>query len=591
MKKCLSRLAVAGTLSVLSSLIPSLTPVALAQDLKIGLAAEPTAADPHYHKLTSNDALSAHIYDNLVGRDADMKLVPALAKSWKILDDTTWEFKLRDDIVFSNGKPFSADDIVFTFCRTMNNEQGIAGSYATAVQVMDDIQTPDPYTVIIKTKIPYPLLAAEMARLPIIWNGIVPHDKLVFEPKKGCGVTGPWPTVADFNNGRAAIGTGPYTLKSYVKGTGVELARNERYWGTKPAWKNVKLVPVPNAGPRLTGLLAGDFDVIENPAARDLKRINENANFKYITTPSTRMIFFQMDAGRATSPNVKAPDGKNPLQDVRVRQAISMAIDRKMITDRIMDGVAVVANQYMPEGMFGAIPNAPALTYDPVAAKKLMVEAGYPNGFELTISTTNDRYINDGQVAQAVAQFLSRIGIKASVDAMTNSIYFPKRAKKDFSFAIGGWPAETGEASSFLSLWVASLDQPLGLGTSNYGGFSDPAFDKVFRQAIETVDPDKRAKLLQQASAMALAQMPSVPLHFESSIWAFRKGIAYQGRRDQYTLAMSATPASAAPSAATSPASTPSGTPSISPSISPSITPTISPPSSPSVTPSVAPSR
>ncbi len=298
--------------------------------------------------------------------------------------------------------------------------------------------------------------------------------------------------------------------------------------GAKPYWKEVKFVPVPSAGPRLTGLLSGDFDMIENPAARDLPRLKDNPKFGFVATPSTRLVFFQPDVGRNPSPFVKSADGKNPLQDLRVRKAISMAIDRKTITARIMDGMATPAFQYMPDGMFGALPQAPEIKFDPEGAKKLLAEAGYPNGFELTLSSTNDRYVNDGQVAQAVAQYLARVGIKTNVDAMTASIYFPKRAKREFSFSMGGWPAETGEASALFQLWVASLDSPNSLGTSNYGGFSNADFDKVYKEAIVTVDAAKREKLLQQSTQIALDNVPLIPLHFESSIWAFRKGITYE---------------------------------------------------------------
>ena len=517
-----------------------LTSVAQAQSLTMALAAEPTAADPHYHKMTANDALSAHVYDSLVGRNANMELVPALATSWKNLDELTWEFKLRPGVKFSNGSPFTAKDVLFTICRTLNNETNVSQSYMDTTKRITEVRTPDDLTVIIKTAEPLPLMPAEMARsLPIIWSGIVPHDKLQFAPKTGCGVTGPWPTVTDFNTGKMAIGTGPFLLKSYVKGTGIQLERNEGYWGQKSHWKTVKMVPVASAGPRLTGLLSGDYDVIENPAARDLTRVKESDKFGFVATPSTRLVFLQPDIGRNPSPFVKSPDGKNPLQDLRVRQAMSMAIDRKAIVQRIMDGLATPAYQYMPDGMFGALPKASEIKYDPVAAKKLLADAGYPNGFELTLSSTNDRYVNDSQVAQAVAQYFTRIGIKTNVDAMTASIYFPKRAKREFSLSMGGWPSESGEASALFQLWVATLDSPKGLGTSNYGAFSNPEFDKVYLPAANTVDPAKRKKGLEEATQIALDSVPLIPLHFESSIWAFRKGLTYEGRRDQYTLATS----------------------------------------------------
>lgn len=515
---------------------------ALANELKIALSSEPTSADPHYHKQTANDALSAHVFESLINRDANMKLIPGLATAWKNIDPLTWQLDLRKGVTFSNGEPFTSKDVLFTVCRTLNNKTNITASYTQASKVFADVQTPDDHTVILKTKRPFPLLPAELARqLPIIWNGIVPHDKLVFDPEKGCGVTGQWPSNTEFNSGKDAIGTGPYVLKSYVPGTGIELQRNENYWGNKPEWTTVKLLPVPNAGARMTGLLAGDYDVIENPAARDLPRLKSNPEFGFTSKPSTRLVFFQLDAGRAESPFVKAPNGKNPLQDVRVRKALNMAVDRNAISERIMAGMATPTTQYMPSDMFGALPEDPVVKYDPEAAKKLLAEAGYPDGFELTISTTNNRYINDSQVAQAVAQFFSRVGVKTSVDAMPSSVYFPKRAKREFSVAIGGWPSETGEASALFSLWVATTDRPNAIGTSNYGGYSDPAFDKVFLEAFTTVDDAKRKQLLQESTRMALEGVPLIPLHFESTIWAYKKGLSYEGRRDQYTIAMSVT--------------------------------------------------
>lgn len=510
-----------------------------AQSLTIALASEPTAMDPHYHQATPNNAMTSQIFETLVAQDAKMRLTPGLAASWKTLDDTTWEFKLQEGVKFSNGQPLTPQDVVFTFCRAMNNPESIAGSYAAVVQKFADVQAPDAHTLVIKTLKPYPLLPNDLTRMGIIWNGIAEHGDITFDLDKKCGVTGAWPKVIDFNTGKYAIGTGPYKLKSYVKGTGIELERNDGYWGEKPEWQHVKFVPVPNAGPRLTGLLSGDFDVVESPAARDVPRIKSTPGFGYVVTPSVRVVYFQADVGRDKSPLVKADNGKNPLQDVRVRRAISMAIDRKTIVDRIMDGMAVPANQFLPDGMFGTLPTPPQLTYDPEGAKKLLAEAGYPNGFELTLSSTNDRYINDGQITQAVAQYLSRVGIKTHVDAMTRSVYFPKRAKREFSFAMGGWASETGEASSFLQYWVTSFAPELGMGTSNYGRYSNPELDKIFRQAVTTVDDAQREKLLQQALKLTLADLPSIPLHFESSIWAFRKGLTYEGRADQYTLATS----------------------------------------------------
>lgn len=513
-----------------------------AQTLKIGLASEPTAVDPHYHQTTPNEALIYHIFQPLVAMDGDQKLQPALAKSWEATDDTTWTFKLDEKARFSNGEPFTAQDVVFSFCRILNNETGIGSGGTNTVRRIVSVETPDERTVLLKTAAPQPVLPNELARIPMIWSGIVKHDTLTYTPKEGCGVTSPWPAVNDFNSGKDVIGTGPYVLKSYVKGSGIVLERNEKYWGEQPAWKEVRMTAVPSAGPRLTGLLAGDFDLIENPAARDLKRIKESG-FGHTVKPSVRIMFFQLDAGREQSPMVKSPKGDNPLQNAKVRQAMSLAIDRKTIVERIMDGVAMPANQFIPAGMFGAIDQAPALEYNPKKAKALLAEAGYPDGFELTLSATNDRYINDAQVTQAVAQYLSRIGIKTQVDTMTSSVYFPKRAKREMSAALGGWGQETGEAGNFLQYWVATNNKDRGVGSSNYGRYSNPELDKLYFDAMGTLDDGKRSQLLQQAVKIALADMPHIPLHWESGVWAFRKGISYEGRADQRTMATAAKPA------------------------------------------------
>src|SRR5690606_17080288 len=171
-------------------------PSAFAETLTIALSSEPTSADPHYHKQTQNDALAAHVFESLIGRDAEMNLVPRLATSWKNLDDNTWEIKLREGVKFSNGEPFSSQDVLFTICRTLNNKTNITASYTQLTKVLADVQTPDDYTVILKTKTPMPLLPAELSRqLPIIWNGIIEHGPLTFKPEEGCGVTGQWPTV------------------------------------------------------------------------------------------------------------------------------------------------------------------------------------------------------------------------------------------------------------------------------------------------------------------------------------------------------------------------------------------------------------
>lgn len=515
---------------------------ASAQTLRIALASEPTAVDPHYHDLTPNNALAQHIFDSLVLQDEQQKLLPGLATSWENDGKNRWTFKLRDGVTFSNGKPFTAEDVVFTFCRTLKNETKVSDSFADVTGNFASVETPDPKTLVINTKEPEPLLPNLLSALGILSASITEHGPISYDVSKNCGVTGAWPTVSGFNDGTLAIGTGPYKLKSYVRGSAIELERNPSYWGPAEPWATVRLLPVTNAGPRLAGLLAGDYDVIENPAARDLGRIRNDKRFESVITPSTRVIYFQLDVARDQSPFVKSEDGKNPLKDVRVRKAMSLAIDRDAIVKRIMDGAAEPAYQYLPTGMFGTQAKPEKLAYDPAQAKKLLAEAGYEKGFQVTLSTTNDRYINDSQITQAVAQYLTQIGIKAEVDAMTRAIYFPRRAKKEFSVALGGWGSGTGEAASFLRQWPPTPNEAKTIGGSNYGGYKNEKFDAVIREAISTLDDAKRDQLLQEAGKIVLADYAFIPIHFESGIWAFKSDLALKGRADQYMLAMSVKP-------------------------------------------------
>ncbi len=510
-----------------------------AESLRVGLASQPTTIDPHHHLIAPNAALAAHIFESLVDMDADMRLIPRLAESWKAADDLTWEFKLRPNVKFSNGEPFTSKDVVFTLCRVLNNETAIAGYGSTAKRIVK-VETPDATTVRLITARPYPLLVNEMANMPMIWSGIAQSDKLTYDPTAACGVPN-WPAVDDFNSGYAAIGTGPYQLKSFVKGSGIKLSRNDAYWGEKPHWDAVSLVPVTASDSRLTGLLAGDFDLMESPPVRDLARL-KSSGFDVEIKPSVRVMFLQLDVGRVQSPQVKSAKGDNPLQDARVRQAMSMAIDRQAIVERVMGGVATPAYQFLPGGMFGALRQAPELEYDPLTAKALLVAAGYPNGFELTLAGSNDRYINDAQILQAVAQYFARIGIDTDVETMTQAVFFSRRAKREFSAALSGWGADTGEASNFFQHYAASCNPATGRGLNNYDGYSNAQLDRTIADALRTVDDVKRAELLNQVITIALEDLPNIPLHYESSIWAFRKGYQYEGRADQRTMAMSLRP-------------------------------------------------
>jgi peptide/nickel transport system substrate-binding protein len=503
-----------------------------AAEIKVGLAAGAQSADPLYHDTGPNNALAFEIFDRLVRTDETLHLQPDLATSWKLLNDNSWQFNLRQGVAFQNGKPFTANDVVYTLCRAIHAND--TGSYNVVSRDLTGIDVPDDHTVVLHTRGPDPILLGELANIAILSAETAGAGTMHFSLADQCGMK-TLPTTADYDSGKLAIGTGPYSLEKFVPGTQAVLRANSAYFGRKPRWDRATLLTVPQDGPRAAGLLSGDFDLIENPSPEDFPTFKRHGGIAWTITPSNRIIFLQPDIGRAKSPQVDAPDGKNPLQDPRVREAISLGIDRKAITARILDGMGVPADQYLPSGLFGSLASPPPRPYDPAAAKKLLAEAGYPNGFSLTLAATNDRYIDDAEVAQAVAQFLTRIGIHTTLNVMPQTVFFPDRYKRSFSLSLAGWGFATGEASNIMRPFMVTTDAKHGLGQSNYGGYSSPGFDTPFLRAITDMDDASRAKLLQQATLVALHDNALIPLYWETSAWAFKDKYTFQGRMDQET--------------------------------------------------------
>jgi peptide/nickel transport system substrate-binding protein len=527
---------------ILAGLLAMASPLA-AQTLRIATSAETTSADPHNYSLTPNTTLKQHVFGSLTESDAKLEITPGLATSWEREDDLSWRFHLRPGVRFHNGAPLTAEDVLASFCRTLNNESEVVQSFSRIARRFARIEVVDAATLRIVTRQPEPLLLSDLTNVAIIPRSLVPAGRLDFAAGTDCGVKGAWPTPQQFNDGSAMIGTGPYRLRSYTRGGAIELERFDGYWGEKPHWQTVRLTPVTAAGPRLAGLLAGDADVIEAPATGDLARLRGTPNVAIAVAPTTRLIFLQFDIARSPSPFVNGGTGPNPLQDVRVRQALSLAIDRQALFSRVMDEVSLPAAQYLPDGMAGTLPGLPVLPYDPARARALLAEAGYKDGFALTFSATNNRYINDSRLAQAIAQYWQRIGVKVELDAMPASVFFTRRGRRELSVAMGGWSADSAETLLFFRTWLVSSDPAKGVGTSNYGGWSHAGFDAAMQQAMSTMDPAARATLLQQASRIAVAEMPVVPVHFESAVWALRRGLRYPGRVDQTTMATDIQPA------------------------------------------------
>lgn len=502
-----------------------------AADLTIGLSTPVTSLDPHFHNLTPNNSLNRHVFETLIKQDESQHMQPGLAESWKALNDLEWEVKLRKGIKFHNGQEFTADDVIATFKRVPTVPNSPA-SFAFFVRPIVEISATDKHTLRMKTDKPHPLLPNDLGAIMIL-------PKSVAETAK----------TEDFNSGKAMIGTGAYRLTEYVAGDRVVLKRNDAYWGTKPTWENVRFKMIPSAPARVAALLAGDVQMIEGVPTADIAKLSKDGRVDLSSAVSNRIIYLHMDSGREkNSPFVTTVDGKpleaNPLRDPKVRKAISKMVDRDAIVSRIMEGQAVAAGQLLPDQFFGTSKALKPEKYDPDGAKKLLAEAGYPNGFGVTLHAPNNRYINDAAIAQAVAQYLTRNGIPTKVETMPSSVFFSRGSKLEFSFLLAGWGAETGETSSPLRALLATFDQKQGLGTANRGRFSDAGVDALITQATTTIDDTKRGIMLGRASEKAVGELTGlVPLHYEVSTWGTKKGLTYKARADQYTFAYDVRPA------------------------------------------------
>jgi peptide/nickel transport system substrate-binding protein len=500
---------------------------ASAAQLKVGLSTEVDSLDPHYDYEIPDVALHLHLYDTLILNDEKQRLIPGLATSWKPIDDTTWEFTLRKGVKFHDGTDFDANDVAFSVQRV--NTLKALTSFKMFVSKVTEVVVVDPYTVRFKTKDVYPMLPGDISQVMIASDSIGKA------------------TTADFNSGKAAIGTGPFKLVEFITGNKVVIAANEKYWGGKPVWDKVTFQMITNTGSRVAALLAGDLDLIEKVPTADVERLKADPKLTLAQSSSNRVIYLHVDTDRDQTPNARDKKGavlsKNPLKDLRVRQAISKAINREAIKDRVMEGLSIPAGQLLPPGFFGISPNLKPDAYDPDAAKRLLAEAGYPDGFSLTVHGPNNRYINDGKIIQAVAQMLARIGIDTQVETMPANVYWPRANNLEFSLMLVGWGSGGNAAANALKALLATWDKEKGMGSTNRGRYSNLEFDKLLGQALKTVDSKKQEELLIKATELGIKDLGVIPLHYQVNTWATSSRHTFVARTDGMTLITGSAPA------------------------------------------------
>jgi peptide/nickel transport system substrate-binding protein len=520
----------AALLAAVSALAMAVSAPVRAQNITIAVGAQVTSLDPQYHALSPNYAVAEMLFGALAGYDADGRLQPGLAESWKPVASDTWEFKLRPGVKFHNGNDFTAEDVAFSIARppTVPNSPS---SYAIYTRAVKGVEIVDPMTIRLKTDGPYPLLPTDLAQVAML-------DKQTHEGA----------STEDFNSGKVAIGAGPFRFVSFRSGDRLELERNEDYWGPKPAWQRVSYRIITNNGARMAAMLAGDVDMIDQVPTNDIARLRREPRVKISEKDGLRVIFLGTDQSRdGESPYITDNDGKplprNPLRDLRVRQALNMAIDRAAIVQRVMEGSAIPTAQFLPPGTFGYVPGLEPAKPDVNAAKKLLAEAGYPNGFKLNLTGPNDRYLNDARITQAVGQMWSRIGVQTNVEAVPWTTFAARRTRQEFGTFLSGWGTASAEASSPLRSLTATPNREKGWGGSNGGRYSNPAADAKLDAALAELDDAKREVLLQDATRIAMEDVGIMPIHIQKNVWAMKPNLVHDARADELTRAQDIRPA------------------------------------------------
>jgi peptide/nickel transport system substrate-binding protein len=504
--------------------VAGMAATAVADNLTFGSRVETSSIDPHFFNSPPNLQIASHIFDKLVKRDHNEQLQPNLAVSWKPVEKNTWEIKLAKDAKWHDGSPFTADDVLFTAERSPN----VQGSTSTPGRyfLQKEFIKVDDHTLHIKTEGPYPTMANDLS---------VPH---IISRKHGKGAT-----TEQYNNGKATIGTGPYKFVKWVSGDEVVLTANPNYWGAKPKWDNVVYKKIVSGPSRVAALLSGDVDLIDFVPPEDVRALEKNKKVVIHRGSSNRIIQLVPDVSRDSTPMVWDNDGKaiwpNPLMDYRVRKAISKAIDRNAIVDRVLEGQGIPAGQTVAPGMHGHAEDLKPEPFDPEGAKKLLAQAGFPDGFRVKLHGPNDRYVNDAKIVTTLAQMLTRVGIKSEVETMPKSVYFTRCRKGLYSLMLLGYGSDTGDASAGLNGLIHSLQPARGLGRINRGLYANRRVDDLADAALFELDQDKRLNLIQDAYRIAMKHVASIPIHWQVNIWASRPGLVYESRKDENTLAMS----------------------------------------------------
>ena len=513
--------------TILSALAFAIIP-ASAQTLRYANQGDLKSLDPYTLNETTTHAHLGHVYEGLIARDKDLKIIPALAESWETPEPTRWRFHLRKGVKFHNGDPFTADDVVFSADRVRaagSNLQTRIAKDAKVVKV-------DDYTVDFILTSPNPILHSQ-------WDTWYIMDKKWAEANNATAPTpqaATTPSFASLNEN----GTGPFKIESHQPGVKTVFKANPDWW-RKPEHnlKEIVFTPISSDATRVAALLSGEVDVIEPVPLQDIARVDSSPNAQVLKGPEIRTIFLGMDQVRdeLLYSSVKS---KNPFKDVRVREAFFKAIDVELIKTRVMRGLSTPSALMIAPPLFRLSGEFTRPKLDPDGAKKLLAEAGYPDGFEVTMDCPNDRYVNDAAICQAVVGMLARIGVKVNLLAQPKQQYFAKVLKAggyQTSFYLLGWTPGTSDAHNVLYDIMGCRDDPKqARGEANLGGYCNKTLDELTDKILVEPDTAKRDQMIKQAFEIGLKDFGYIPLHQQALAWGVSKKVKLLQRADNAVL-------------------------------------------------------
>jgi peptide/nickel transport system substrate-binding protein len=496
---------------------------AQAQTLRWASQGDPQTMDPHSQNESMTNMMNGQVYEKLVMRDRQLNIVPSLATEWQQTGPLTWRFKLRPNVKFHDGSPLTADDVVFSIKRGQEPTSQV-NVYANAVGTPVAI---DPLTVEFRMDKVNPVFLQHMDALWIMSRPWAEKNR----------VTKP----LDFKNKEEshaslnANGTGPFMLVSRQPGIKTTYKRNPAWWGKfEGNVQEIVYTPISNDATRLAALVSGEIDFVLDPAPRDVARLRNTAGVKIIDGPENRIVFIGMDQYRDDMlyGSVK---GKNPFKDLRVRKALYQAIDIETMKTKLMNGQSFPTGGITPSplGSYNDPQVETRLPFDITKARALMAEAGYADGFEVTLDCPNNRYINDEEICIALAGMWAQIKVKVKVNAMPRVTYFPKIEKNDTSMYMLGWGGAVTDAETTMTPVLRNQGEK-GVGLYNYGRVKNDKFDALAAQSSTEPDPKKREEMVKAALREYTSQVHILPLHRQVIPWAARSNVEAVHRADNW---------------------------------------------------------